>query len=174
MTVCSRSQQERCFFFNDTATTEIYTLSLHDALPISLDVGPDPGAGERELPRLLLGYVRGDLYAVAQLAVDLDHERDLLRGYEVLVPRGPPLQVDGVLLPHRRPHLLGVVRGEGREDGDEGPQGLVQALLPHLAPDRQQVAGVLHERGDGRVEPEGLEVLRYLLYGAVCPPVELV
>src|SRR3712207_9077592 len=23
------------FFFNDTATTEIYTLSLHDALPIS-------------------------------------------------------------------------------------------------------------------------------------------
>src|SRR2546427_5005091 len=30
------------FFFNDTATTEIYTLSLHDALPISiffLDLG---------------------------------------------------------------------------------------------------------------------------------------
>src|SRR2546422_9710157 len=26
------------FFFNDTATTEIYTLSLHDALPISLTV----------------------------------------------------------------------------------------------------------------------------------------
>src|SRR6202163_1181904 len=28
--------RESClFFFNDTATTEIYTLSLHDALPIS-------------------------------------------------------------------------------------------------------------------------------------------
>src|SRR2546426_4130678 len=26
------------FFFNDTATTEIYTLSLHDALPISIRV----------------------------------------------------------------------------------------------------------------------------------------
>src|SRR2546427_28631 len=26
------------FFFNDTATTEIYTLSLHDALPISVSV----------------------------------------------------------------------------------------------------------------------------------------
>src|SRR5260370_38659067 len=26
------------FFFNDTATTEIYTLSLHDALPISRSV----------------------------------------------------------------------------------------------------------------------------------------
>src|SRR6266436_5628092 len=25
------------FFFNDTATTEIYTLSLHDALPIGID-----------------------------------------------------------------------------------------------------------------------------------------
>ena len=27
------------FFFNDTATTEIYTLSLHDALPIFLQIG---------------------------------------------------------------------------------------------------------------------------------------
>src|SRR3712207_7229149 len=31
------------FFFNDTATTEIYTLSLHDALPIS---GPSANAHE--------------------------------------------------------------------------------------------------------------------------------
>src|SRR2546422_7693399 len=29
-------RRDSCFFFNDTATTEIYTLSLHDALPISL------------------------------------------------------------------------------------------------------------------------------------------
>src|SRR5215813_15305020 len=28
------------FFFNDTATTEIYTLSLHDALPIRTTTGP--------------------------------------------------------------------------------------------------------------------------------------
>src|SRR5438874_10635031 len=28
------------FFFNDTPTTEIYTLSLHDALPISLVAAP--------------------------------------------------------------------------------------------------------------------------------------
>src|SRR5256885_12490116 len=32
------------FFFNDTATTEIYTLSLHDALPISR-VGARAGQG---------------------------------------------------------------------------------------------------------------------------------
>src|SRR5256885_2951875 len=31
------------FFFNDTATTEIYTLSLHDALPISARGCPRPG-----------------------------------------------------------------------------------------------------------------------------------
>ena len=30
------------FFFNDTATTEIYTLSLHDALPISWAQAPEP------------------------------------------------------------------------------------------------------------------------------------
>src|SRR2546428_9612499 len=38
------------FFFNDTATTEIYTLSLHDALPISVRRGQQqradpPGRG---------------------------------------------------------------------------------------------------------------------------------
>src|SRR2546430_14126049 len=33
------------FFFNDTATTEIYTLSLHDALPISCLGPPTEGAG---------------------------------------------------------------------------------------------------------------------------------
>src|SRR5258708_23207365 len=44
------------FFFNDTATTEIYTLSLHDALPI-YEVGrlkPHPGLGERVLYPLVL------------------------------------------------------------------------------------------------------------------------
>src|SRR2546422_5529501 len=38
------------FFFNDTATTEIYTLSLHDALPISTysaDVGVTVGANRQ-------------------------------------------------------------------------------------------------------------------------------
>src|ERR1039457_7643894 len=30
----NRRTASSCFFFNDTATTEIYTLSLHDALPI--------------------------------------------------------------------------------------------------------------------------------------------
>src|SRR5258705_6024482 len=45
------------FFFNDTATTEIYTLSLHDALPISAFLAANHlGAGRR---RLLRGPGRG-------------------------------------------------------------------------------------------------------------------
>src|SRR5947209_13215270 len=47
------------FFFNDTATTEIYTLSLHDALPISLvDLLRDPPAaalGHHGVDALLMG-----------------------------------------------------------------------------------------------------------------------
>src|SRR3712207_9470305 len=50
------------FLFNDTATTEIYTLSLHDALPISFHQPhkPDAVAAEHRLdePPDLLGVVR--------------------------------------------------------------------------------------------------------------------
>src|SRR6266700_7301842 len=47
------------FFFNDTATTEIYTLSLHDALPIgSVTAVPRPAAD------------RAASYGLAPLVVD--------------------------------------------------------------------------------------------------------
>src|SRR2546430_17207561 len=49
------------FFFNDTATTEIYTLSLHDALPIS----PAPRLTDRILE--LVGAVGG---------IDIDEDQD--------------------------------------------------------------------------------------------------
>src|SRR5258705_7801387 len=65
------------FFFNDTATTEIYTLSLHDALPIypcvvlaRVDVreraAPEDLSGRGDVvaleqpPRLVLGQAVGD------------------------------------------------------------------------------------------------------------------
>src|SRR3712207_7342241 len=38
------------FFFNDTATTEIYTLSLHDALPISPSSYSAPARGQPRSP----------------------------------------------------------------------------------------------------------------------------
>src|SRR5688572_33508977 len=47
-------------FFNDTATTEIYTLSLHDALPISRRRAGQPAAGAAaQHLRALLARVRG-------------------------------------------------------------------------------------------------------------------
>src|SRR3712207_7962804 len=62
------------FFFNDTATTEIYTLSLHDALPIwrppqgSDRVGPWPAASRsrRQAPPAPRGLPRGDEAAAAR------------------------------------------------------------------------------------------------------------
>src|SRR5690349_23748914 len=56
------------FFFNDTATTEIYTLSLHDALPISISARQrevrDPGRVESDIA----GRACDDLYRANILA----------------------------------------------------------------------------------------------------------
>src|SRR2546425_148997 len=48
------------FFFNDTATTEIYSLSLHDALPISMrrEKFLKSGKGREELNRILMQNAR--------------------------------------------------------------------------------------------------------------------
>src|SRR2546427_7481178 len=45
------------FFFNDTATTEIYTLSLHDALPICIDTGAEIGNGIVEGQAAAVGVI---------------------------------------------------------------------------------------------------------------------
>src|SRR2546425_9746421 len=45
------------FFFNDTATTEIYTLSLHDALPI---YRPDAAGGDRRRSAARRPYPPGE------------------------------------------------------------------------------------------------------------------
>src|SRR5687768_18409921 len=44
-----------CFFFNDPATTEIYTLSLHDALPICSRVVLTGGGSELTGAREIAG-----------------------------------------------------------------------------------------------------------------------
>src|SRR3712207_7675028 len=59
------------FFFNDTATTEIYTLSLHDALPIFL-----VQVGQAEVERLL---ELGDLVLPSHRAGGVGDEDDVLR-----------------------------------------------------------------------------------------------
>src|SRR3712207_7201827 len=60
------------FFFNDTATTEIYTLSLHDALPISrtadgvlLDLN-----GNQDVEAVLTGLTPGTTYRVRIVAAN--------------------------------------------------------------------------------------------------------
>src|SRR5258708_30300746 len=61
------------FFFNDTATTEIYTLSLHDALPISAR-GELQGVGAG----VVVGLAVDDhLGAEAAAVADLDQRRPL-------------------------------------------------------------------------------------------------
>src|SRR6266540_6941954 len=80
----------KSFFFNDTATTEIYTLSLHDALPISgrvasLDfhllvgdhelLGEDAGVAGLEGADLeALGPRVGQLVALDRGALEVVHD----------------------------------------------------------------------------------------------------
>src|SRR2546422_14317 len=61
------------FFFNDTATTEIYTLSLHDALPISQ---PDTAAalGETTPPTTARRISRRASYCFCSLASERSEE----------------------------------------------------------------------------------------------------
>src|SRR3989442_2704960 len=92
------------FFFNDTATTEIYTLSLHDALPICVSRNLRPGrsprthgitivaairvGGDRKSTRLNSSHVRIS-YAVFCLKKK-NHLLELLPGSEHIdftVPR---------------------------------------------------------------------------------------
>src|SRR5258705_6044215 len=46
------------FFFNDTATTEIYTLSLHDALPIFADRALPGAHAIEEISRVTVAVIR--------------------------------------------------------------------------------------------------------------------
>src|SRR6266480_7565945 len=59
------------FFFNDTATTEIYTLSLHDALPIF-----PPGDRHDHPGRVHLRGGGGNIFLVAGPGARLGHEAD--------------------------------------------------------------------------------------------------
>src|SRR3712207_7937347 len=61
------------FFFNDTATTEIYTLSLHDALPIFHHAQGVAQRGQRDDRRPVLVVVEDrDVELLAQPGLDLE------------------------------------------------------------------------------------------------------
>src|SRR3712207_437377 len=74
------------FFFNDTATTEIYTLSLHDALPISAprplaapgDSGDDGEGGSKSLVEQLEAASKGFVEAKEALDRSKKRQQDLV------------------------------------------------------------------------------------------------
>src|SRR5258708_36197283 len=92
------------FFFNDTATTEIYTLSLHDALPISMDLA-------RRHPEFTLSVLFVDIRGlnvfnetmgravVDQLIIDISNRlKARLRHDDTIsrsTPTGGPGQLEG-------------------------------------------------------------------------------
>src|SRR5256885_13978334 len=116
------------FFFNDTATTEIYTLSLHDALPISLAVPAqetDDHARARADADGEQPHPQGDPAAVDDTAQDV--AADVVRPEQVALARRrePDLRLG-------RERIVGGqhVRKDRRqheqdEDGSRGqPEGL--------------------------------------------------
>src|SRR3712207_7649652 len=75
------------FFFNDTATTEIYTLSLHDALPIYREVkvyGVDFTCAPRRAKPITVAC--GRLHGAA-LAVDAVERLQTFAQFEALLTR---------------------------------------------------------------------------------------
>src|SRR6266403_6320442 len=65
------------FFFNDTATTEIYTLSLHDALPISVRPGPRVARDEEVLHLVVAPALVRELRSEEHTS-ELQSRRDLV------------------------------------------------------------------------------------------------
>src|SRR5690625_6382067 len=94
------------FFFNGPATTEIYTLSLHDALPISLGACGGAGGDADQERRQGCGRSRG---AVRDIPDEVEQGIDVVvkhRRLDVqLLAHGfePPAHLDSPHLAHGRP-----------------------------------------------------------------------
>src|SRR2546422_7183771 len=102
------------FFFNDTATTEIYTLSLHDALPISAR-----GAGAS-----LCGWVRAGGRSVSARRV----------------PAGRPHVQEPPLVGPSDPPPGGVLRGGAARRGPGSPSSPRHARDRDRSPGRARDA----------------------------------
>src|SRR5256885_3809718 len=114
------------FFFNDTATTEIYTLSLHDALPIYSAHGEcaDPGVTRRQnRPHQVVPGGDGKRKSVRRTREDVHRCAEILRR-----------EVDGT-----DPH--------SRAGGDEPAEGAAAVRAGQL-PLEHRVAA----EGEGRSE----------------------
>src|SRR5437667_11114456 len=72
-----------CFFFNDTATTEIYTLSLHDALPISSSGSPGP-SGSLIWPRSTTERMSAIVISMALMRRSEEHTSELQSHHDLV------------------------------------------------------------------------------------------
>src|SRR5688572_31822630 len=88
------------FFFNDTATTEIYTLSLHDALPI---LQRRPGLRSQPHPRSV--HERVGLPARDRKSTRLNSSHSQI-SYAVFCLKKKKTQTECDHLPHRRHHYV--------------------------------------------------------------------
>src|SRR3712207_1352728 len=115
------------FFFNDTATTEIYTLSLHDALPICL--GDDEGEA---LEKLVPGEPRPE-DAVGHGLLGIEPRLEVpVRGQlrQSLVLLGDlPIQLGDLLLHAVEPHEEEEVHPDHGDEGD-GPHDEERGRYP--------------------------------------------
>src|SRR6266702_8613315 len=134
------------FFFNDTATTEIYTLSLHDALPI----GPPPGRSAAARTGTGTGWSRS-------LAASGRGQDGLAGGRASLLPG----RADGERHPARFQHRLEYRSGRHAVACPRCAWPVqVQSLL------RQPVPAVHHERAVHRALLAGPPVLeQYMVTG---------
>src|SRR5437588_8644768 len=73
----SLSQSLLFFFFNDTATTEIYTLSLHDALPIFAGAAPARGRASAARRTLRIGCRQNPLRRTPRPPRSEEHTSEL-------------------------------------------------------------------------------------------------
>src|SRR5256885_10457467 len=103
------------FFFNDTATTEIYTLSLHDALPISglqhLRPHADPAARPRGPRRRRSEEHTSELQSPCNLVCRLllEKKKQLKTTVTACNPLFTLLVLSTTLTNHRRPCSLRTV-----------------------------------------------------------------
>src|SRR3989454_8361990 len=123
------------FFFNDTATTEIYTLSLHDALPISVNRDLDRLAGAGAPPREWLEFDTGMLFLhdngrFAAIGLKTDSILDALTSRIVRIPG-----------------VARVIKPADLARADTASDPVARRWLHHLAPDAGVVLTVTLQPG---------------------------
>src|SRR5438034_11815684 len=108
-----------CFFFNDTATTEIYTLSLHDALPILRAVGERDDVPEAVGMGVVLGAPNKERVQLVGSVVRVFRDERGARACElrqevVPVPQEMALRSAIRVLAHQPPRCRTGARPSGR------------------------------------------------------------